>query len=72
MREIGEIKWFLGIRVVRDRTQHKIWLCQDSYIEKLAQKFGINQSISGPTTPMSTEPLLPYTSITTESEIKDY
>jgi hypothetical protein len=65
-------KWFLGIRVVRDRTQRKIWLCQDSYIEKLAQKFGINQSISGPATPMSTEPLLPYTGIATESEIKGY
>jgi hypothetical protein len=72
MREIGEIKWFLGIRVVRDRTQRKIWLCQDSYIEKLAQKFGINQTISGPVTPISTEPLLPYKGIATESEIKDY
>jgi len=26
MREIGEMKWFLGIRVVRDRIQRKIWL----------------------------------------------
>ena len=35
MREMGELKWFLGIRVIRDRDAHKIWLCQDAYITKL-------------------------------------
>ena len=42
MREMGELKWFLGIRVVRDRTQRKIWLCQDSYIENMCRKFGVD------------------------------
>jgi len=27
MREIGELKWFLGIRIIRDRALRKIWLC---------------------------------------------
>ncbi len=31
-KDLGEIKWFIGIRVIRDRTQRKLWLCQDSYI----------------------------------------
>jgi len=36
MREMGELKWFLGIRVLRDRKARKIWLCQDSYITKIS------------------------------------
>jgi hypothetical protein len=27
IREMGELKWFLGIRIVRDRALRKIWLC---------------------------------------------
>jgi hypothetical protein len=33
MKDLGELKWFLGVRVVRDRPNRKLWLCQDSYIE---------------------------------------
>ncbi|KAM4067341.1 reverse transcriptase (RNA-dependent DNA polymerase) [Hirsutella rhossiliensis] len=32
----GEVSWFLGIRVIRDRDARKVWLCQDSYIDKIA------------------------------------
>ena len=39
IREIGDLKWFLRIRVIRDRTQRRIWLCQDAYIEKLYSQF---------------------------------
>jgi hypothetical protein len=31
--------WFLGIRVIRDRTLGKLWLCQDSYIEKITSRY---------------------------------
>jgi hypothetical protein len=75
MREMGELKWFLGIRVLRDRGERKIWLCQDSYITKIAQRFGktkLEGSGRGPKTPMSTEPLLPFNGIATEYEIHSY
>ena len=39
MRDIGELKWFLGIQVICDRIQRKIWLCQDLYINKIAYTF---------------------------------
>jgi hypothetical protein len=39
MRDLGELFWFLGIRVIRDRVQKKLWLCQDSYIRKIANIF---------------------------------
>lgn len=32
MRSLGELKWFLGIRILRDSINlRKIWLTQDSY-----------------------------------------
>jgi hypothetical protein len=33
---MGEVGWFLGVRVLRDRPNKKLWLCQDSYIKHLA------------------------------------
>ena len=41
IRDEGDIKWFLGIRIIRDRSQRKIWLSQSSYMEKIAQKFSL-------------------------------
>ena len=41
IKELGELKWFLGIRIIRDRSKRKLWLCQDSYIEKIAQRFNL-------------------------------
>ncbi|KJZ69437.1 hypothetical protein HIM_11166 [Hirsutella minnesotensis 3608] len=43
MNDLGELKWFLGIRVLRDRAARKPWLCQDSYIEKIANQYGITR-----------------------------
>jgi hypothetical protein len=45
VRFLGELKWFLGIRVIRDRSQKKIWLpvMQDSFIEKVVAKYNIAQ-----------------------------
>ncbi|KAI1663301.1 Pol protein [Pyrenophora tritici-repentis] len=43
VRFLGELKWFLGIRVIRDRSQKKIWLMQDSFIDKVAAKYNIAQ-----------------------------
>jgi hypothetical protein len=56
MRILGELEWFLNIRIIRDRPQRKLWLCQDSYIEKLATKFNINPD-KKPSTPLPVEEL---------------
>jgi hypothetical protein len=42
LRDLGDIEWFLGIRVIRDRPAKKIWLVHDTYIEKIAKKFKLN------------------------------
>lgn len=43
MRYLGELQWFLAIRIIRNRDERKLWLCQDSYIAKLATKFNVKE-----------------------------
>jgi hypothetical protein len=72
MREIGDLKWFLGIRVIRDRTQRKLWLCQDAYIKKMYSQFGrpkANATAKAPRTPLSTQTLHPFDGEATKSEV---
>src|ERR1700712_248158 len=69
MRDMGEMKWFLGIRVVRDRTQRKLWLCQDAYITKICDRFDINSTAK---TPMITEPLIKHSEQASQYEIKRF
>ena len=39
MRDLGDVKWFLSIRVIRDRLERKIWLSQEVYATNVATKF---------------------------------
>jgi hypothetical protein len=72
-KDLGDLKWFLGIRIVRDLEQHKVWLCQDSYIEKIARTFHLE---TGPRfdTPMATihNNLLPNQNQATDQSIHAY
>jgi hypothetical protein len=73
MHEIGDLKWFLGIRVIRNRSARKIWLCQDSYAESVATRFKRNNLLDkAPKTPMRVEGLQPYSGQATEDEIYRY
>ena len=49
LKEELEFKWFLGLRIIRDRTKRLIWLCQDDYIDKIVTKFGLENRESAPT-----------------------
>ena len=55
-KDLGDLKWFLGVRVVRDRPNRKLWLCQDAYIDKIASKFKLTHGHNWPT-PMALEEL---------------
>ncbi|KAM4064280.1 reverse transcriptase (RNA-dependent DNA polymerase) [Hirsutella rhossiliensis] len=61
MTLLGEPRWFLGIHILRDRSQRTIWLTQDAYIEKIAHKLlDPSRLVSNPPdTPMASEELLP-------------
>lgn len=77
VRDMGEIKWFLGIRILRDRSERKIWILQDSYIEKIARSFKRidkdGKLIGKPyATPMSLEELENWDGNATDNQIHDY
>ena len=55
MNILGDLKWFLGIHVLRDRAQKTLWLSQEAYIEKLANQFQVDLTDRLPDTPMGTE-----------------
>jgi hypothetical protein len=55
MRSLGALKWFLGIRIERDRPTRRLWLCQDSYISKLTAKFHVSLNGKMPCTPLFSE-----------------
>jgi hypothetical protein len=44
LRDLGDARWFLGIRILRDRQQGKLWLCQDSYISSVAHRYHLDDS----------------------------
>ena len=48
-RDMGEVKWFLGMRIIRNWEESAIYLCQDSYIEKIAKRFNYNLDKLPPT-----------------------
>ena len=41
IKDLGDLTWFLGIRIIRDRENRKLWLSQDSYIDKIATSFEV-------------------------------
>jgi hypothetical protein len=71
MRDLGQLNWFLGIRILRDRAHRKLWLCQDSYIEKIAKRYHL-QDIRAPKTPLPYIKLLPNQQKATTQQINEY
>jgi Reverse transcriptase (RNA-dependent DNA polymerase)/GAG-pre-integrase domain len=52
VRTMGEVGIFLGIRVIRDKEQHHLYLVQDGYADKVASRFHLipSKSINSPLT----------------------
>jgi transposase InsO family protein len=72
LKHIGELKWFLGIHVLRDRRTKQLWLSQQAYIDKLTARFDINTEGRLPDTPMAESELMPSPSIATKKDIEAY
>lgn len=41
MRALGEVHYYLGMRIIRDRAKRQLVLTQDGYIDKIAIKFNL-------------------------------
>jgi hypothetical protein len=67
LNPIGELKWFLGMHIFRDRPKRSLWLSQQAYIEKLANEFITEpKSDKWPPTLIAKEELFP---LPTEDEV---
>lgn len=67
----GELQWFLGIEIHRDRENRRIWLSQSSYIDKITNLAG-SDHIQTFHTPMAKEELLPYEGRASHHEVNLY
>jgi hypothetical protein len=74
LRQIGNVKWFLGIRVERLLASRQLYLVQDAFINKVCTEFALIRTDSKyPSTPLSsTSRLVPYDRILELSNIKTY
>src|SRR5207248_4725012 len=72
LRCLGEIKWFLGIRIVRDRPTRRIWLLQDQYIKNVCEKYGITLAGKAPEVPIKVNYLEPSTEEPSPARTKLY
>lgn len=57
LKDLGELKHYLGIRVTRDRGSKLIYLDQERYIKDILCRFGFNNSNPAPT-PLGTDLVL--------------
>lgn len=67
-----DLKFFLGIQVIRDRPQRKIYLSHKAYINKMAHKYGIDLQSSFPSIPIPATEYPKHTKQATKQEIKLY
>ncbi len=73
LRHLGEAKWFLGVRILRDREARKVWLCQDAYAEHVAARFHLHELTKWPKTPLTTAiDISPNQDKATDAQIKEY
>ncbi|RKF63428.1 hypothetical protein OnM2_025133, partial [Erysiphe neolycopersici] len=52
LRYMGELKWFLGISIVRNRNEGKLTINQSAYISKIATRFGVENCSRQYSTPL--------------------
>ena len=52
MKVMGEMEWFLGINVIRNRNKKLLWLSQEAYVDKIANQFLKSFDGRMPDTPM--------------------
>ena len=52
MKDLGAAKQILGMRILRDRKNKKLWLSQEKYIEKVLERFNMG-SLKPVSTPLA-------------------
>ena len=68
----SELQWFLGIEIIRNRSQRRMWLSQQSYLDNLKGMLDGSRHSKWADTPMSYGDLLPYTGTATSERRRAY
>lgn len=71
IKDQGDVAYYLGVRAIRDRQNKRLWLVHDTYLEKVAQRYGLD-SCRVPATPLPSGELLKYDGEAPKSRIKAY
>jgi hypothetical protein len=71
LHELGDCKWFLGVRVVRDREKQILSLVHDTYIEKVASRFKLTDC-KPPATPLPVAEFVKNEDTATAAEVKEF
>ena len=74
MEDLGPASYFVGVRIVRDRENKTVSLCQDAYIKKILKKYGMEKCKAAPT-PMASgaaEFMVPFNGEATKQDITLY
>ncbi|KAG5298104.1 hypothetical protein I7I48_07453 [Histoplasma ohiense] len=58
-QQMGNLEWFLNMRITRNWSSKKLWLCQDAYIDKLINTYHLAHARKAPT-PLSSVSLAPH------------
>ncbi|KID96233.1 reverse transcriptase family protein, partial [Metarhizium majus ARSEF 297] len=72
LEDKGEARFFLGIQIIRDRKNQKIYLSHKAYIDKISEKFGQAQKGTFPAIPIPATKLVMRIREATKLEIKVY
>ncbi|KAI3505789.1 hypothetical protein L1887_28040 [Cichorium endivia] len=71
MKDLGEVAYILGIRILRDRKRKLIGLSQCTYLEKVLQRFNMENSTKGELSIQSNAKLSKTQSPSTDEEIAE-
>jgi len=44
MKDLGEANNILGMKIIRDRKNKKLWLSQEDYVNKVLKRFNMNKA----------------------------
>lgn len=74
IEELGDTEYFLGIRIMRNRENNKLYLCQDTYIDKILVRYGITNSkpVETPMVSGALELMVPFDSTASKKDIEEY
>jgi hypothetical protein len=68
------VEYFLGVRIVRNRANKKIYLYQDTYIDKILERYGMTdcKSVSTPIAAGAEAYMVPFDGVVTSQEVEEY